>query len=324
MTSRTTGAVQMSLVALSRLPPDALEKALRSDAAHTARWLYDAACQGLVEAQTTLGQALLDGRGTPADAAAARRWFGRAAEAGHAPAANMLGRCLERGWGGDVDLAGAAGCYRQAGEAGLDWGQYNLANMLLRGRGVGRDVVESYRWFAAAADQGHAKSINLVGRFLEDGWVGSPDPAAAATWYLRAAEGGDFRGQYNLAILLAQAGRTDDAVHWFTRAGESGSLDFRRVAAEQLLQHANLALRAVGLMIAERCCKDGGGEDYHRYGSALIGARQPRVAQVWLRMAVAAGRAAAQAELAVLEAANAASGSRILGRFRRREKTDFL
>ncbi len=274
---------------------------LGRDAWHTAHFVYAAACQGLVEAQTSLGQMLLDGRGTPADAAAARRWFSVAARAGHAPAANMLGRCLERGWGGALDYPAAAHWYRQAAEAGLDWGQYNLANMLLRGRGVDRDVRQAFDWFAAAADQDHAKSINLVARFLEEGWIGPPDLTQAAAWYRRAAEGGDFRGQYNLASVLAQTGRIAEAVPWFERAGATGSRDFQRLAADQLLARQEPALRAVGLAIAARCCQGGTGADYHRYGMALAGS-QPLQAQAWLRLALSAGHDAAD-DLARLDAA---------------------
>jgi TPR repeat protein len=311
----------LTLNDLSELPPEELRQTLAEDAGRTAQWLYAAACQGLVEAQTSLGQALLDGRGTPADGAAARRWFRVAAAAGHPAAMNMLGRCLERGWGGEQDFPSAAQWYRRAAEAGLDWAQYNLANMMMRGRGMPRDVPQSFRWFMAAAEQGHAKSINLVGRFLEEGWMGPPDLKQAAAWYQRAAEGGDFRGQYNLATLLVHFDRMDEAVDWFTRAGETGSRDFQRLAADQLLQRPEPSLRAVGLAIAASCCRGGAGEDYHRYGRALATGpdAQPRQARAWLQLAVNAGSAAARADLAQVEA-SLAPGSpkpRLLGLIRR-------
>ena len=310
----------LTLSELSSLAPDDLRQTLAQDAGRTAHWLYAAACAGLVEAQTSLGQALLDGRGTPADGAAARRWFHVAAKAGHPPAMNMLGRCLERGWGGEPDFPLAAQWYRRAAEAGLDWGQYNLANMLLRGRGGPRDVAQSFRWFMAAAQQDHAKSINLVARFLEEGWMGPRDLPQAAACYLRAAEGGDFRGQYNLATLLVQFGRLDEAVDWFTRAGRAGSRDFQRAAAEQLLQRPEPPLRQAGLAIAALCCRGGAGEDYHRYGMALAAApdAQPRQARAWLRLAVKAGYEAARADLARLEPTLSSAGRRGLLRGLRR------
>jgi uncharacterized protein len=295
---------RLTLAALSALPSVELTRNLAEDSGRTARWVFDAACCGLVEAQTTLGQMLLDGRGTPADASAARRWFTLAAQAGHPPAANMLGRCFERGWGGEPDFAQAARWYRCAAEASLDWGQYNLANMLLRGRGVAKDREQAFQWYLRAAEQGHAKSMNLVGRFLEEGWTMPVDKAAAATWYRRAAEGGDFRGQYNLATLLVQSGSLAEALLWFKRAGEEGSQDFRRLAAEQLLARPEPDLRRVGLTIAARCCDDGEGVDFHRYGLALAEGpeAQPALALAWLRRAVTAGYDPAKPDIERLQA----------------------
>jgi uncharacterized protein len=294
----------LNLAALSRLDPAELRQRLADDAGRTARWLHEAACQGLPEAQTALAQMLLDGRGTPANAEVARRWFTVAAQAGHVPAMNMLGRCLERGWGGEPDMAQAAHWYSQAADAGLDWGQYNLANMLLRGRGVPRDPVLALTWFCRAADQGHAKSMNLVGRFLEEGWVGPVNTQAAVLWYQRSAEGGDFRGRYNLGTLLAAAGRLDEAVQCFNHAAAEGSQDFRRLAAEQLLARAEPELRRAGLDTAALCCEGGDGSDFHRYGMALAAADDPKpaVALAWLARAVAIGHQAAAADLQELRA----------------------
>jgi TPR repeat protein len=293
----------VTLAAFAALPPAEQQAALRADAGHTARLLYQAACHGVVEAQTNLGQILLDGRGTPADGAAARRWFAVAARQGYAPAANMLGRCLERGWGGSPDVAQAALWYRQAAEASLDWAQYNLANMLLRGRGVTRDVPQAFAYFLKAARSGHAKSMNLVARFLEEGWLGTIDLDAAEDWYRRAAIGGDFRAQYNLATRLVERGEIGEAVTWFEQSGREGSADFRRLAADQLLARPEQALRTVGLAIAARCCDPGEAEDHYRYGMALGtgGGTKPALAIAWLRRAHAAGHPLAATALAGLD-----------------------
>src|SRR6185369_16357394 len=101
---------------------------------------------------------------------------------------------------------------------GLDWGQYNLANLLLRGEGMRRDPTQAFDWYLRAAHQGHAKSMNLVGRFLEEGWEVPADPQAALEWYRRSAAGGDFRGQYNLATLLLRQNRIPEAVQWLRKA----------------------------------------------------------------------------------------------------------
>jgi TPR repeat protein len=57
----------------------------------TAGLLLAAAGRGEAEAQTMLGQILLEGHGIARDAKLAFTWFGIAARQGHAMALNMLG-----------------------------------------------------------------------------------------------------------------------------------------------------------------------------------------------------------------------------------------
>lgn len=61
--------------------------------------------------------------------------------------------------------------------------------------------------FQTAAQNGHAKSMNILARFLEEGWEIPQDRQAALAWYKRSAEGGDYRGQHNYATALAEAGK---------------------------------------------------------------------------------------------------------------------
>ena len=169
--------------------------------AEGAGWIEAAAVYGLVEAQVLWGQSLLG-----SDPALAFRWFSGAAAAGYPPALNMLGRCLEKGWGTAIDLSAASVRYRDAAETGCDWAQYNLANLLLYGLGVRKDRIEAYAWYGQAAAQGHAKAMNMLGRFHEEGWDRPRDLAQAIFWYQSAAYGGDYRGQFNLSTILAQRG----------------------------------------------------------------------------------------------------------------------
>ena len=67
----------------------------------------------------------------------------------------------------------------RAAEAGLDWGQYNYATSLQLGRGVPQDRAQAFALFQTAAAQGHAKSVNVLGGFYEDGWEVDADPAMA-------------------------------------------------------------------------------------------------------------------------------------------------
>ncbi|MBO4967456.1 MAG: sel1 repeat family protein, partial [Pseudomonas sp.] len=164
---------------------------------------------------------------------------------GHLMARNMLGRCWEHGWGGPVDCTLASLEYRQAAEAGLDWALYNYANLLATGRGVTQDQNAAYQLYRVAAQAGHAKSMNLLGRYLEEGEHCPADKAEACLWYERSARGGDFRGQFSHASVLAEDGNIDDALRWFERALNGGNLNFLRVTLGTLLEAREPRIRAL-------------------------------------------------------------------------------
>ncbi|WP_428030668.1 tetratricopeptide repeat protein [Ancylobacter sp.] len=239
-----------------------------------ARWVEAAALNGIVSAQIAWGQMLVDGHGVARDPEAGRRWFDVAAAAGSAEGRNMVGRAFELGWGVAADPARAAGHYRQAAEAGHGWGQFNLATLLLEGRGVPLSRTEALHWYVRAARRGGgeaaAKSATMVGRYLEHGWDRPSRPAAAARWYLRGAEGGDYRGQFDLArLLLERTGRLDLAAPWFTRAVEAGVPAFCRHVGMALRGSPEPTLRQIALRALERAAESGEPEDLRAYGGAL-------------------------------------------------------
>jgi TPR repeat protein len=222
--------VQMSAPRLNALFAQNSERA--------AEWVYAAAAEGLAQAQVCYGRMLLEGTGTLKDPVAALRWFLRAARQGDMDAHNMAGRCLDNGWGAAEDPAAAAELFRRAADSGHAWAQYNLAHMYLGGRGVARDLTRAYSYYLQAAEQQHARAMNLLGRCCEEGWGRPRDTVAAADWYRRSAEGGYFRGQYNWAGVLLEAGRCDEAALWFERAMRSGTPAVRR-AVWQLATRRN-------------------------------------------------------------------------------------
>jgi len=200
---------------------DALRATLGASPEEAAALLRAGAEAGLPEAQAAYGQALLDGRGVSADTAAALGWFRKAAAGGNAMGMNMVGRCLEKGWGTVEDRVEATRWYAHAAQAGLDWGMYNYGSALALGAGIAQDEAAALGWFQRAGALGHAKSVNFVGGFHEEGRVTARDRAKAAECYRVAAEGGDYRGQFNHARLLAEDGRLDEAVAWIGRAAET-------------------------------------------------------------------------------------------------------
>jgi TPR repeat protein len=111
---------------------------------------------------------------------------------------------------------------------------YNYATALALGDGVPEDKPAALAWFERAAALGNAKAVNYIGSFHEDGWVVPRDMAKAAECYAKAAEGGDFRGQFNHARMLVEAGDVEAARHWLTRCGETATPAFRDKARHWL------------------------------------------------------------------------------------------
>jgi uncharacterized protein len=159
---------------------------------------------------------------------------------------NMAGRCYENGWGTEVNTLVAANWYRQAAKLGLDAGMYNYANLLANGQGVLQNATEALQWYRQAAALGHAKSMTKIGYFYEDGRVVAQDMAAAFTWFERGARGGDFRGQFNYASMLAARGQMDEALDWLRKVPLTATPGYKRLAGQQLLQSPHPAFRAVG------------------------------------------------------------------------------
>jgi len=227
------GAVIDSLNALSA---DEIARRLSGPREEVAAFVREAAEAGSAEAQARLGQMLLDGDGVARDATEAFGWFERAALAGHLEAANMIGRCYDLGWGVTVDKAKAAAWFRQAAGRGLTWAKYNYATLLALGQGVAEDKATALALFEEAAAEGNAKAHNFVGSFHEDGWVVERDMSEAARRYAIAAEGGDFRGQFNHGRMLAMAGETEQALRWMGIAWENGNARFRVQMIDYLIE----------------------------------------------------------------------------------------
>jgi len=221
--------------ALNALDAEEIARRLSGSRESVAGFVREAAEAGSAEAQARIGQMLLDGDGVAQDAAQAFAWFERAARAGHVEAANMVGRCYDLGWGVAVDKVAAAAWYRQAAGRGLTWAKYNYATLLALGEGVAEDRPAALALFEEAAAEGNAKAHNFVGSFHEDGWVGPRDMAEAARHYVLAAEGGDFRGQFNHGRMLAAKGETEDALRWMGLAWDNGNARFRAQMIDDLI-----------------------------------------------------------------------------------------
>lgn len=222
-----------------------LKRILAGSPADAAATLRAAAEGGVVQAQLVYGQWLLDGQGVARDPAQAVQWFQHAARHNEPMALNMLGQCHAHGWGVPTNPWMAAYWYRLAALGDLDWGMYNYATALALGQGIDQDRATALDWFEKAAALGHAKSFNMVGSFYEDGWVVAQDEGSALEYYLRAAEGGDFRGQFNCARLLLARGQLESALSWLNKVPNTATSAFLAKASDYLQQSGISALQDV-------------------------------------------------------------------------------
>ena len=235
---------------LNSVPLDTMRRILAGPPEEAAQWILAAAQLGDAEAQAVYGQLLLDGRGVERDPAEAVRWFNRAARADHAMAMNMLGRCYEHGWGVERSSVIASHWYHLAAQQGLDWGMYNYATQLMLARDSEQHRAQALEWFRKAADLGHAKSINILGGFYEDGWEVPVDLGIAFDCYRRAAQGGDFRGQFNYARLLAGSGQIEAALHWLKQVPLTATEAFLSKMIEFLAQSQIPEMRAFATQLS--------------------------------------------------------------------------
>lgn len=259
----------ITYVALKKMGAEVLRARISENPREAARWVEAGALNGLVNAQIAFGQMLVDGHGVTRDPAAGLRWFRLAAGAGSAEAMNMVGRCHELGWGVAVDKAEAARHYAAAAAKGDAWAQFNLGTLLLKGDGVAADRNAALGWYVRSARAGNPKSMTLIGRYIEHGWDRPARPHVALRWYRRGALGGDYRGQFDYARMLLEAGRLEEALGWFDRSVEEAVPAFCREAALGLGEHPHPALRAIALRAFERASESGLATDMRAYAAAL-------------------------------------------------------
>lgn len=244
--STTLPPLPMSLEELSQLVPADWRAVIAADPDVAIPWMERAAELGSGDAQITLGQWLLDGHGGQRDPKKALAWFLRAATQGHVMGMNMAGRCFDNGWGTEPDHFIAANWFRQAAHAGLDAGKYNYANLLAAGKGVPQNHVEAIQWYRQAADQGHAKSMTKLGHYYEDGKVVEKDLDAAFFCFEEGARGGDFRGMFNYAGMLAARGQMELALDWLRRVPLTATPRYKKEAGALLLQSPHPTFREIG------------------------------------------------------------------------------
>ncbi len=117
------------------------------------KWLKLSADQNFAPAQYRLGNFYEKGTGVNRDIEKAKGLYEAAAGNGNINAMHNLG-VLYASNGTVGDFSKAAEWFLAAAEHGVRDSQVNMAILYARGEGIPRDLVESYKWFAIAANEG--------------------------------------------------------------------------------------------------------------------------------------------------------------------------
>jgi hypothetical protein len=102
-----------------------------------------------------------NGDGVPQDYAQAVTWYRQAAEQGDIDAQLSLGNAYHFGQGVSQDYAQAVSWYRQAADQGDADAQHNLGYAYATGDGVRKDYVEAHKWRNLAAFRADAENQKL-------------------------------------------------------------------------------------------------------------------------------------------------------------------
>ena len=147
-----------------------------------------------------------------ARAAEYARLYREAAENGHADAAYRFGRLLQLGTGVQKDSMQAERYFLMAAERGDIRGAFRLAESQLMQSRPTETSERAFQLIEAAAKQGFAPAINLVGRYHRKGFVVHQNDRLACDWYERALRAGDPDAAHNLATMYARGlGRSRDS-----------------------------------------------------------------------------------------------------------------
>ena len=236
---------------------------LKADQAKGMYWLRKSLAQGDAQAQDLMGCLLHRGQFLAQDKVEAAKWFRKAAEQGDPYAQSNLGYCYLKGEGVAKDTAEAVRWFRLAAAKGEVKAQRHLGRILEAGEGVPKDSAEAAKWFfnlaiqkekddhyfpredyperagysesnkvqpasswLKAAEGGDTRAQYELGRCYEDGEGVAPDQSEAMKWYRRSAQGGYAPAQFILGYFHQGGHRLennhDEVVRWYGKAADQG------------------------------------------------------------------------------------------------------
>lgn len=173
------------------------------EATDSLKEIVQKAKAGDATAQNILGEWYYKGRHVKQDYKEAAQWWAKAAQQGNVLAIGNLGICYQTGHGVSKDTLRAIGLYNRSIKEG------NTA------------LFEQQK---TLADNGSLFSQVYTGYCYQNGIGATKDKNKAAEYFVKAADKGSVDAQRELGMLYLNAGKDEEAVKWFKKGSDNGSL----------------------------------------------------------------------------------------------------
>jgi TPR repeat protein len=195
-----------------------------------------------------------------------------------------------------------------AADEDAEWDRaYRQALLLWQGGAAQSEAAKILALLKWAAEEGHAPSQNLLGRFHDKGRLMPRNAAEAARWYERAAQQGLASAQLNIGLMYrAGTGVARDearAFQWFEQAAHQGSSEAQYMVALMLEDGIGTVRNpAAAIGWYTRAAEQGHAPSQHNlavaYATGAGVARNEAAAVKWYRRAAANGQPKSQLLLA--------------------------
>jgi TPR repeat protein len=174
----------------------------RADAKKAYEWLRKAAGAGLPNAQYTMGDVLLRGKGVKQDQSAAIGWYQKAADQGHGEARFKLAALYYAGIGVPKNIPKGLALYRASADAGHPAALTTMGVFYFNGRVFKKSEVKARDWWIKASYAGEVNAMVFLARIYHNSTQLPRDYSEAYVWYTIAAERGDHAAKKGRTALL--------------------------------------------------------------------------------------------------------------------------
>ena len=207
-------------------------KEIKTDLKKAFDWYQRSAELGLGKAQSKLAKFYEQGIGTKKDLALAQHWYEKAAAQYNPEAQFELAQFFHK----KDNFVLAMKFYTKAANQDHHKAQYELALLTLEKLPNPEDTKKALSMLLNLAVQDNHPAQFELFKIYTKGQITEKDDALARAYLTRAADAGHLESQYQLASLLLERQKFDEAIEYVDRAIEKNHIEAQSLKDEILLQ----------------------------------------------------------------------------------------